>query len=162
MNCKYLRYRTKKGIKYIYCKTKKCEISFYNCNNCANKEYKEIKMHNKSKIQCKIKGHKHKTTKATEIPIKVKQVVWERDKHCCIYCHKPVSLYFANSHYIKRSQLGKGIEENIVTACYNCHYMYDFKDFEGKMKNYTKEYLKSKYDLWNEELLVYKKASHKD
>ena len=152
MNCKHLKYRTKKGIKYIYCSLQKKEINFDICRECLQKEYK-TKNTKSSFYKCK----KHKTTKATEIPLKVKKVVWERDKHCCIYCHKPVSLYFANSHYIKRSQLGKGIEENVVTACYNCHYLYDFKDFDGKMKNYTKEYLKTKYALWNEELLVYKK-----
>ena len=168
MNCKHLKYRTKKGIKYIYCSLQKKEINYDVCKECLHKEYK---MHNycannvakkqkctiKPKSLCKFKSHKHKLTKATEIPSKVKKIVWERDNHCCIYCHKPVSLYFANSHYIKRSQLGKGIEENVVTACYNCHYLYDFKDFDEKMKNYTKEYLKSKYSLWNEELLVYKK-----
>ena len=45
------------------------------------------------------------------------------------------------------------IYDNDKKHCYNRHY----KDFDGKMKNYTKEYLKSKYALWNEDMLVYKK-----
>ena len=91
------------------------------------------------------------------LPMKVKKVVWERDGHACIYCGKYVDVYYANSHYIKRSHLGKGIEQNVVCACPTCHYKYDFKDFDGEMKNYTKRYLSRLYDEWNEDDLVYRK-----
>lgn len=74
------------------------------------------------------------------------KTVWERDKHKCIYCHCEVPLACANSHYIKRSHLGLGIEENIVTACHNCHYLYDFGSNIEEIINYTKQYLKSKYE----------------
>ena len=154
MNCINLKYRTKKGTKYIYCSKLKKQIMYSDCKNC---EYKEYKCTVKPKTLCKIKGHKHKLTKATEIPLKVKKVVWERDHHKCIYCGKYVSVYFANSHYIKRSQLGLGIEENVVTACQNCHNLYDFGTNIEEMINYTKNYLKLKYSVWNEEKLVYKK-----
>lgn len=147
MNCKNLRIRTKKGIKYKYCILLKKVIKD-ECYNCMNKEYK---IYSKQK-------KKHKLTKKTEIPIKVKKVVWERDHHQCIYCNKYVDVYYANSHYIKRSQLGLGIEQNVVAACPDCHYKYDFKDFNNEMKNYTKQYLSSLYDGWNEENLVYKKS----
>jgi 5-methylcytosine-specific restriction endonuclease McrA len=89
--------------------------------------------------------------------MKVKKIVWERDGHACIYCGKYVDVYYANSHYIKRSHLGKGIEQNVVCACPTCHYKYDFKDFDGEMKNYTREYLSRLYDGWNEDDLVYRK-----
>ena len=153
MNCKYYRIRTKKGVHYKYCTLKK-RIIQDDCYNCINKEYKEVKC--KKKL-CTIKVHKHKSTKATEIPMKVKKVVWERDGHACIYCGKYVDVYYANSHYIKRSKLGLGIEQNVVTACPTCHYKYDFKDFDGEMKNYTREYLSKLYDGWNEDDLVYRK-----
>ena len=52
----------------------------------------------------------HKVTKATAIPKAVKLKVWKRDKHKCIFCQTPVSWNYANSHYIKRSHLGLGIE----------------------------------------------------
>ena len=163
MNCINLKIKTKKGRKFLYCNLLKKEITFNDCKNCANKEYKKVKCAINRKNCAKIiKGKKHKLTKATEIPMKVKKVVWERDNHRCIYCHKWVEVYYANSHFIKRGQLGKGIEENVVTACQNCHYLYDFGTKSEEMINYTKEYLKSKYSNWNEEKLVYKKASHKD
>ena len=153
MNCKYYRIRTKKGVHYKYCILNK-EIIQDDCYNCINKEYKEVKY--KKKLST-FHVHKHKSTKATEIPMKVKKVVWERDGYACIYCGKYVDVYYANSHYIKRSHLGKGIEQNVVTACPTCHDKYDFKDFDGAMKNYTREYLSRLYDEWNEDDLVYRK-----
>lgn len=171
MNCKNLKIRTKKGVKYIYCTLLKKEITFDICNHCENKEYKKKKCTIKPKTLCKsstkttikskkmykIKGHKHKLTKATEIPMSVKKVVWERDNHGCIYCHKEVPVECANSHFIKRSQLGLGIPQNIVCACPTCHDKYDFGINVQAMVNYTREYLKSKYKVWNEDMLVYKK-----
>ena len=153
MNCKHYRIRTKKKVHYKYCVLLK-KIIKDDCYNCINKEYKEVKY--KKKLST-FHVHKHKSTKATEIPMKVKKVVWERDGHACIYCGKYVDVYYANSHYIKRSHLGKGIEQNVVTACPTCHDKYDFKDFDGKMKNYTREYLSRLYDGWNEDDLVYRK-----
>ena len=41
--------------------------------------------------------------------------VWERDNHRCIFCGKLVPYNLANSHFIKRSQGGLGIEQNIMT-----------------------------------------------
>lgn len=168
MNCKHYRIRTKKKVHYKYCVLLK-KIIQDDCYNCINKEYK---MHNNLKNTvvkskkctvkynplCKFISHKHKLTKATEIPMKVKKVVWERDGHACIYCGKYVDVYYANSHYIKRSKLGMGIEQNVVCACPTCHYKYDFKDFNGAMKNYTKMYLSRLYDEWNEDDLVYRKS----
>lgn len=166
MNCINLKFKTKKGRKFLYCNLLKKEITFDNCKDCANKEYKKVKCTINRKNCAKndfpvkrkpIKGKKHKLTKATEIPMKVKKVVWERDNHRCIYCHKWVDVYYANSHFIKRGQLGKGIEENVVTACQNCHYLYDFGTNSEEIINYTRNYLKSKYSGWNEEKLIYKK-----
>ena len=50
------------------------------------------------------KDKKHKQTKATEIPQKVKEKVWKRDKQKCICCKKKVQMTCANAHFIKRSQ----------------------------------------------------------
>ena len=122
-----------------------------------NKEYKKVNTKCTKYPNPCMKSKKHKLTKKTEISMKVKKIVWERDHHQCIYCNKYVDVSYANSHYIKRSQLGLGIEQNIVTACPNCHYRYDFRDFNNEMKNYTKQYLSNLYDSWDEENLVYKK-----
>lgn len=47
---------------------------------------------------------KSKRTKACEISQKVKEIVWNRDKQCCVICGINVSKSCANAHYIKRSQ----------------------------------------------------------
>lgn len=48
MNCKNLRYRTKKGIKYAYCLlNKKVLKSYDDCCHCSAKEYNPIKAINK-------------------------------------------------------------------------------------------------------------------
>ena len=99
----------------------------------------------------------HKRTKATSISMEVKIAVWERDKHRCIYCMRYVPYNFSNSHFIKRSQGGMGIEKNIVTACPDCHRRYD-NGYEYKaMYNYTKRYLEKFYGNLDIEKLKYNK-----
>lgn len=48
-------------------------------------------------------------TKATEIPKKVKEKVEARDNHRCIICGSKYAS--GNSHYIRRSKGGLGIEK---------------------------------------------------
>lgn len=103
-----------------------------------------------------------KIKKATGISKEVRRRVWERDKHKCIYCGKYVPVECANSHFIKRSQLGLGIEQNIVTACHNCHYKYDFGVNCEDMINYTRNYLSTFYGALKRENLTYHKYSTKD
>lgn len=47
---------------------------------------------------------KFKRSKACEISQKVKEIVWNRDNHKCIYCGRYVQKTCANAHFIKRSQ----------------------------------------------------------
>lgn len=62
-----------------------------------------------------------------------------------------------NSHYIKRSKGGLGIEENITTMCGRCH-----EAFDGAWRKHllprVRDYLKSKYPEWDEEKLIYRKG----
>lgn len=106
----------------------------------------------------KIKGKKHKQTKATEISKEVKKIVWERDKCRCVICHKPVPVECACCHFIPRSQGGLGIEENIYTGCPECHREQDnglnTKEYDLKVKRH----LKGIYGAnWNIQKLIYKK-----
>lgn len=99
-----------------------------------------------------------KRSKACDISQKTKEIVWNRDNQSCIICGKYVSKTCANAHYIKRSQGGLGIEQNIVTLCPHCHYEEDFgkdtKLYEEKIENY----LKSKYGTnWDKSKLIYSK-----
>ena len=98
---------------------------------------------------------KSKRAKACDISKKVKDIVWERDGHRCIICGSYQAM--PNSHYIRRSQNGKGIEQNIVTMCQRCHFMYDQGSDREAIGSYTEKYLRSKYPDWNPEKLVYKK-----
>ncbi len=47
---------------------------------------------------------KSKRSKACNISQKVKEAVWNRDNHKCIYCGRYVSKTYANAHFVKRSQ----------------------------------------------------------
>lgn len=101
---------------------------------------------------------KSNRTKATDIPMSVKQKVWERDNHHCINCGNPYAM--PNAHYISRAHGGLGIEENIVTLCHNCHHNYDngkSKELKEHIKSKIETYLKSIYPNWNVDSLIYKK-----
>lgn len=100
---------------------------------------------------------KSRRTKALDISQRVKKRVWERDEYCCIICGNPHAM--PNSHYIRRSQGGLGIEENVATMCINCHNEYDNgsgKYYEA-IKESFRDYLMSIYPDWDEEKLVYRK-----
>lgn len=107
---------------------------------------------------------KTKKAKATDIPMSVKQRVWERDGGRCIVCGS--SMAMPNAHYIPRSKGGLGIEENVVTLCTSitpnhCHERFDkgtAKERE-QLGKIIKNYLISIYPDWDEEQLVYKKWS---
>ena len=100
-----------------------------------------------------------KRSKACDITPKVKEIVWNRDKHRCIICGRYVSKTFANAHYIKRSQGGLGIPENIVTLCLYCHQEEDFGSNTKFYENKIETYLKSIYGtMWNKEKLIFKKG----
>lgn len=99
----------------------------------------------------------HKRAKACDISQEVKVRVWERDKGCCIICGSPIAA--PNAHYIRRSQGGLGIEQNVVTLCTDCHN--EFDNGSGKysqaIKKAVRDYLKGQYDDWNEKDLIYDK-----
>ena len=97
---------------------------------------------------------KARRTKALEIPLRVKNAGQERDGGACVWCAKRGE---PNAHYIPRSQGGKGIEENILSLCWDCHMRYDQSEHREKMRAFFKSYLKSKYPQWDEENLIYKK-----
>ena len=106
---------------------------------------------------------KSKRTKATDIPQKVKQAVWERDGGRCVVCGWCRNV-MPNAHFIPRSKGGLGIEENIVTLCTNftenqCHYKFDFGTRQEKEEIEAKieAYLKSKYPGWDREKLTYRR-----
>lgn len=101
---------------------------------------------------------KHKRTKATDITKEVRQTVALRDNGKCIYCGKYVPVACSNAHFIKRSQGGLGIPENIVTLCPKCHFEEDFGQDTKLYEDYIENYLKGIYGAdWSKDKLVYKK-----
>lgn len=105
-----------------------------------------------------IKGNKHSQTRKYEIPAKVKVKVWERDNHKCIFCGKYLEWTKANAHYIPRGLGGLGIEENIFTACDDCHREQDNGLNSDVLTEYARIYLSNIYgEKWKEEDLIYKK-----
>jgi 5-methylcytosine-specific restriction endonuclease McrA len=99
----------------------------------------------------------HRETKATRIPKEVTIKVWERDRGRCLLCDNNRGI--ANAHFVRRSHGGKGIEQNIFTACHECHTNYDqyrFEDMEQKTEH-LRNHFKRHYPDWNEKKLVYKK-----
>lgn len=104
---------------------------------------------------------KQTRTKACDISQKLKEIVWNRDNKQCIYCHKAVPKSCANAHYIKRSQGGLGIEQNIFTACPECHHEEDNGLNTLEYTLIAENYLKGKYGAnWDKRKLVYKKGEN--
>lgn len=106
---------------------------------------------------------KSKRSKATDISMKVKNIVWERDDHRCVICGMSGSV-MPNAHFISRAHGGLGIEENIFTACTrfnpnDCHNRFDngSKEEREELKEIVRSYFKSIYPNWNEDDLYYKK-----
>ena len=97
-------------------------------------------------------------TKATGIYDFTKKVVWERDNHCCIFCGRPVVMFYACSHVIPRSGGGLGIEENVVTACWDCHSKMDQTTSRKAYLKIANDYLRSKYPNFDEVQKIYTKG----
>lgn len=99
---------------------------------------------------------KSRRTKALEISRETKAKVYERDGGCCVWCGSPAGQ--PNAHFIARSQSGLGIEENILTLCWPCHLDYDQSRSRPRMREFFRDYLKSKYPNWDENKLYYNKT----
>lgn len=100
----------------------------------------------------------NKRTKALSITPGVRRVVEARDSWsgvpCCVFCGTPYNVR-GEAHYVKRSQSGLGIEQNLLTVCRPCHNELDFGRTREMMLERAKAYLQSKYEDWSEEMLVY-------
>lgn len=103
----------------------------------------------------------------TDISPSVRRVVYERDSFdgqpCCVYCGRPDGIQIA--HYVSRGRGGKGVPENLVCLCYECHSIMDngsnLKE-SREIKDYVREYLKAYYEPrggWDEKSLVVDKWS---
>ena len=157
MNCKYLKVRSKNYKKFFYCSLNKCEIDANCCYRCKNKEYKKQKQLKRIALK-KTTIKKSNMAKACEISPATKINVWERDKHKCIFCGKNVQVSCACCHFVPRSHGGLGIEQNIFTACPDCHREQD-NGLNSKVYDaFAEKYLKSIYKgCWTKDKLIFRK-----
>lgn len=104
-----------------------------------------------------------KDTKARDFDRATKVAISERDSidgwPCCVNCGAaaPAPLSWSNAHFIARSQMGKGVPENGLTLCPECHRRYDQTTERESLRKYFREYLKECYPEWDEEKLYYRK-----
>jgi len=98
---------------------------------------------------------KSKRSKATDIPIKVRDAVYDRDNGICIICKQRAGA--PNMHYIPRSRGGSGIERNIACGCIKCHHDYDNGNKHAEYGLIIRKYLQSHYLDWQEKDLIYNK-----
>ncbi len=109
--------------------------------------------------------YKSRRAKATDIPRKVKQEVWERDGGRCVVCGNAVNV-MPNAHIVPRSRGGLGVAANVVTLCTNftenkCHFKYDFgtKEEKAAIDKIIVAYMKSVYgEGWRKKDQVYRKG----
>lgn len=106
-----------------------------------------------------------KDTRARDFTPKAKTAIAQRDSFdgwpCCIFCGAPAPAFTAwsNAHYISRAQGGLGIPQNGLTLCPLCHKKYDQTTARREMRAFFRDYLESRYEVWNEEDLIYRKGS---
>lgn len=93
--------------------------------------------------------------RACDISPKVKHKVWDRDEHLCVVCGRNYDV-MPNAHFIRRSQGGLGIEQNVVTLCQECHRKFDF-EHDTVIEDRIRDYLISCYPDWDEEKLYFRK-----
>lgn len=103
----------------------------------------------------------HKMTKATSISQPVKVAVWARDHYQCVVCGSNQGK--PEAHVVRRSQGGKGIEQNIVTLCPRCHRLYDEGPKQDREHIYVRlvAHLKGIYPDWSREDMIYRKGDAK-
>lgn len=105
-----------------------------------------------------------KDTRARDFDRNVKLAISERDSidgwPCCVYCGtaSPGGIAWSNAHYIARSQGGLGIEKNGLTLCPDCHRRYDQTTAREQMRVFLRNYLRGRYEDWDEKDLVYRKG----
>lgn len=97
----------------------------------------------------------HRQTKATSISDKVKREVYHRDFCRCVLCGSINAG--PHCHFVRRSQGGLGIEENIWTGCQRCHEAFDAEGTGGPLHERMRDYFRTLYPEWDESKLKYKK-----
>ena len=97
----------------------------------------------------------HRETMVTAISGRTKKAVWLRDFGRCVLCSSINAG--PHCHFIRRSQGGLGIPENIWTGCHRCHAAFDTEGTDGPLHERMRDYFHTLYPDWDESKLVYRK-----
>ena len=115
------------------------------------------------------RGRMNKVTRKLQFDQKTREKIYRRDGFRCIFCNMG---FYMNSttemgyqldgimHYIPRSQMGLGIEENGALGCHYHHQLMDNgnKGLREEMLCKMEEYLKRRYKDWDPKKLIYRKG----
>lgn len=110
----------------------------------------------------------HKYTRKLQFDTRTKKKIYERECGECIFCNMNYHMENASGmlveikdvmHYIPKSQMGLGIEQNGALGCRYHHNLLDNgnKGLRQEMLDRFEAYLKRIYPDWNKEELVYRK-----
>lgn len=117
MQCINLKYKTKKGRRFLYCVLLKKEITFDNCKDCANKEYKKVKCTiNRKKCAKIIKSKKNPKIAKLE---RNRKSVFTNDLTKCILCGK--SKEELHEVFAGKNRLNSMRYNFVLPLCHKCH-----------------------------------------
>ena len=140
MNCMYLKIRSRKYKKYIYCKQKDKEINFYDCKSCKDKDFKKTK-------ELKKKSNKLKNLEAKRFSIITNNL------KICYVCQKrkkdDLNEVFEGSN--RQMSMKYGL---VIPVCRTCHTEYDLnKELRQKYQREAQKIFEEKYghDLFMQE-----------
>ncbi|MBR5577788.1 MAG: hypothetical protein IKW28_02210 [Lachnospiraceae bacterium] len=110
----------------------------------------------------------HKYTRKLQFNPKARKRIIERDEGKCIFCemgyfNECSSDYLLDlkdiMHFVPKSQLGMGVEENGAVGCRYHHTLLDNgnKGLRSDMLQRFEQYLRGIYPEWDKTKLIYKK-----
>lgn len=105
--CIHLKYRTKKGQRYLYCSLNKSAVTYDFCRECAEKEYKQYKS---------IRKRTYKQAKREKQRFSI--IYHDLDK-CCV-CGTKIGIILHECIYGRNRQnsIKYGL---VIPLCVNCH-----------------------------------------
>lgn len=109
-----------------------------------------------------------KYTRKLQFSTKEKKKIMERDYGTCLFCNLDFHMESTTQmgydvkdimHFIPKSDMGLGIEQNGVVGCRYHHMLLDNgnKGLRDQMLGFMKEHLQAHYKDWNEKNLRYSK-----
>lgn len=112
----------------------------------------------------------HRHTKLLQFDARTREKIIERDHGMCIFCAMGYPLdgdggtgIYDIMHFVPKSSMGLGIEENGALGCRQHHHMLDNggRGLRKDMLARFEAYLRGIYPGWDRDALVYRKYNFK-